>query len=470
MIRRFTQPDFRRATRISCALGVCLLWASVQPIAMAQTLPSPAAVPGLPRVELPVDVTRTLDATQRTVNDSVGEIHRVRIDAVLRENHGRLERNPHGDVIVRRELVAVSPTAQALERATAAGFSILRRRRIDALDLETVVLTAPDGASTARALQRLREIDPTGTYDFNHVYTGSGGLRADAAMSADASTTVDSASTVAPDRVGGDSVRLGLIDGGVDWQHPALTRVPHDVWGCNGSTIASAHGTAVASLLAGEVNSGAYATPSVLLAADVYCGVTGAAAVESIAAAFGWLAAQHAAVINVSLVGPPNRLLEQIVIRVIARGHVVVAAVGNDGPSAPPLYPAAYVGVVGVTAVDARQRVLLEAGRGPQVDFAARGADLLAATLHGDVVSVRGTSFASPLVAARLLREIDQADPSAAKNAIDRLAKTAIDLGPRGPDPIYGIGLVTTLRQVAVDTTRIAPAAEENAAASRMTQ
>jgi subtilisin family serine protease len=123
-----------------------------------------------------------------------------------------------------------------------------------------------------------------------------------------------------------------------------------------------------------------------------------------------------------------------------------------------------------VTAVDARQRVLLEAGRGPQVDFAARGADLLAATLHGDVVSVRGTSFASPLVAARLLREIDPADPSAAKNAIDRLAKTAIDLGPRGPDPIYGSGLVTTLRQVAVDTTRIAPAAEESAAASRMTQ
>jgi hypothetical protein len=310
---------------------------------MAQTLPSPAAVPGLPRVELPVDVTRTLDATQRTVNDSVGEIRRVRIDAVLRENHGRLERNPHGDVIVRREVVAVSPTAQALERATAAGFSILRRRRIDALDLETVVLAVPDGASTARALQRLREIDPTGTYDFNHVYTGSGELRADAAMSADASTPVDSTSTVAPDRVGDrdtrDSVRLGLIDGGVDWQHPALTRVPHDVWGCNGSTVASAHGTAVASLLAGEVNSGANATPSVLLAADVYCGVTGAAAVESIAPAFGWLAAQHAPVINISLVGPPNRLLEQIVIRVIARGHVVVAAVGNDGPSAPPLYP-----------------------------------------------------------------------------------------------------------------------------------
>jgi subtilisin family serine protease len=425
---------------------------------LAQVLPSPAAVPGLPRVELPVDVDRTVDTTQQTVNDSVAAIRRVRTDAVLRENRTRLERNPHGEVIVRNEVVAVSPTADALERAAAAGFSILRRRRIDALDLETVVLAAPQGASTSRALQRLRKLDPAGTYDFNHVYTGSGELPPGAAATAE------------PNRAtGGDGLRLGLIDGGVDWQHPALARLPHDVWGCNGTTLASAHGTAVASLLADELNAGVNVTPSVLLAADVYCGVTGAAAVESIAAGFGWLAAQHAAVINVSLVGPPNRLLEQIVIRVIARGHLVVAAVGNDGPAAPPLYPAAYAGVVGVTAVDARQRVLLEAGRGTQVDFAARGADLVAATLHGDVVTVRGTSFASPLVAARLAREIDRPDPFAAKIAIERLAATAIDLGERGRDPIYGIGLVPTLSQVAADAARI-PSTEENAEVSRMTQ
>src|SRR5256885_5630000 len=49
---------------------------------------------------------------------------------------------------------------------------------------------------------------------------------------------------------------------------------------------------------------------------------------------------------------------------VLARGHLVVAAVGNDGPAAPPLYPAAWPGVVGVTAVDARQQVLGEALRG----------------------------------------------------------------------------------------------------------
>src|SRR5207245_7526152 len=89
--------------------------------------------------------------------------------------------------------------------------------------------------------------------------------------------------------------------------------------------------------------------------------------------AFGWLAREHVPVINVSLVGPPNAMLAAIVRDVLSRGYLVVAAVGNDGPAAPPLYPAAWPGVIGVTAVDARQRVLVEAGRGPQVKFAAPG-------------------------------------------------------------------------------------------------
>ncbi len=63
--------------------------------------------------------------------------------------------------------------------------------------------------------------------------------------------------------------------------------------------------------------------------------------------------------INISLVGPANGLLEQLVRIITARGHIVVAAVGNDGPGAPPLFPAAYPAVVAVTGVDAKQRVLL---------------------------------------------------------------------------------------------------------------
>jgi hypothetical protein len=56
-----------------------------------------------------------------------------------------------------------------------------------------------------------------------------------------------------------------------------------------------------------------------------------------------------------------------------------------------------------VTAVDEHGRALPEAGKPVHLDFAAPGADMAAALPGQGFARVRGTSFASPLVAARLL-------------------------------------------------------------------
>ena len=160
--------------------------------------------------------------------------------------------------------------------------------------------------------------------------------------------------------------------------------------------------------------------------------------------ALGWMTEQRVGVIDVSLVGPKNLLLERIVGALIARGYILVAAVGNDGPAAPPLYPAAYPGVVGVTGVDARRQVLMEAERGPQVMFAAFGADIKAAGLDHRYAAVRGTSFAAPVVAALLAPMATSPDPQVSLEAIDALAKKAIDLGLPGRDLTYGFGFVGT--------------------------
>ena len=55
-------------------------------------------------------------------------------------------------------------------------------------------------------------------------------------------------------------------------------------------------------------------------------------------------------VVTISLVGPRNAVLERAIGAAQRKGVVVVAAVGNDGPAAPPAYPASYDGVVAVTA------------------------------------------------------------------------------------------------------------------------
>jgi subtilisin family serine protease len=147
------------------------------------------------------------------------------------------------------------------------------------------------------------------------------------------------------------------------------------------------------------------------------------------------MARERVGVINVSLVGPRNALLERAVKSVLGRGHLVVAAVGNDGPAARPLFPAAYAGVIGVTAVDGRHRVLVEAGRGPHVAFAALG-------VHGGQPPLRGTSFAAPVVSALLASRLTTPDPATARSALEELRAKARDLGRPGLDEVYGYGEV----------------------------
>ena len=236
---------------------------------------------------------------------------------------------------------------------------------------------------------------------------------------------------------------VGLIDGGVDRRHAALRRAGGNSFGCGGSVLPSEHGTAVASLLVGRDRGfeGA-AAKAELFAADVYCDKPDGGSAEEVVRALAWMARERVAVINLSLVGPQNRLLEQGVAALVKRGHLLVAAVGNDGPAAPPLFPAAYAGVVGVTGVNPNRRVLVEAAQGPQVLLTAPGADMAVARNGGGYGIARGTSFAAPLVAGLLAAELREPDPVRATAIVERLAASAVDLGAPGRDPVYGRGLV----------------------------
>jgi len=234
-----------------------------------------------------------------------------------------------------------------------------------------------------------------------------------------------------------------LIDAGVQRNHPVFAGVTVHEYGCVGGNIPSAHGTAVASLLVGRGDVFHGAAPGAeLFAADVYCGLATGGALDAVADALAWMSREKVPVINISLVGPANGLLEQLIRIVTARGHIVVAAVGNDGPSASPLFPAAYPAVVAVTGVDAKQRVLLEACRGKHVDFSAPGANMSAAGIESPFGLVRGTSFAAPIVAGLLARQLGVVNKEQADAAVTALVAQATDLGSRGVDKIYGNGLV----------------------------
>ena len=108
-----------------------------------------------------------------------------------------------------------------------------------------------------------------------------------------------------------------------------------------------------------------------------------------------WAASRNARIVNMSFAGPADALLQEMLTKANARGIVLIAAVGNAGPRAPPLYPAANAHVIGVTATDAEDRLMPQANRGPQVAIAAPGVEILAAAPDGKYQVTSGTSVAA---------------------------------------------------------------------------
>ena len=237
----------------------------------------------------------------------------------------------------------------------------------------------------------------------------------------------------------GKSARIGLVDTAVDRGHPTLRGA-----NLHGRSFASGesardHGTAIASLLLGRGGPmpGLVPEAELWVASTVSREATGEvrAQIATIGQALDWLVGQKVHVINLSMGGPRNEVLHELVHRVLELGIAVVAAAGNGGPSAGPVFPAAQEGVLAVSAVDARSRAWRRSNRGSYVDLAAPGVDLWVARADGSSAFASGTSFAAPFVTAAIAALGRDGDPEA-------LLDEALDLGEPGPDPVYGHGLL----------------------------
>lgn len=313
----------------------------------------------------------------------------LRLRALIHNHPTEIDSDDLGQPVIRGQLVLVDANEPSLRRLTGAGFRILADERNLALGLRMTTVQVPASDPTRQAYARLRSIAPQLIADYNHVFEPAGGALAP--------------SKTSPARGGGASGPLiGMIDGGVA-AHPSLAGRVVEQRDFTGALKATGHGTAVASLLIGkEGRFRGAAFGARLLVADVYGGRRSAGSASAIARAMGWLASKRPRVVNISLVGPQNELMRRAVAGLRARGIELVAAVGNDGPAAPPQYPASYPGVIAVTGVDARGVALSEAGNAAGLDFAAPGADMAAARPGKGYARVRGTSFAAPLAAGRL--------------------------------------------------------------------
>lgn len=140
----------------------------------------------------------------------------------------------------------------------------------------------------------------------------------------------------------GAGIRVAIIDTGVDTTHPDLagrTTLTRNYIDDDGAEFrADRHGTQIAGLIAAAANNGigiVGVAPDVKLMAFKACWQPNASSAGrcnsfTLAQALADAIAQKAQVINLSLVGPSDPLLEALVDKAITYGVVVVGAVSSD--------------------------------------------------------------------------------------------------------------------------------------------
>ena len=260
--------------------------------------PAARAQLGLPVPQVPSvgEVVTQAGQIGEELERPLQDLRRLQVRDLLREHRRELEADPQGMPIVRSQILALGMNEAALTAARAQGFDVVRS---DAIDGEAMLVTlrAPARMSTRRALRRLRQADPQGVYDFDHLHLESG-----------------VALTIAGFAQSGASggPRVGLIDSGVD----ASVHVVAQRAFATEQPVAGPHGTTIAGLIRSA------APGARIYAADIYGGAPTGGASSALARALGWLATENVAVINVSLVGPRNRVVEAVVSRMAARGFV----------------------------------------------------------------------------------------------------------------------------------------------------
>lgn len=342
------------------------------------------------------------------------------------------EENPEFDrrgfPVRRGEVVTLNMAPAALNEAQNQGFRIIADETLAELGGRVVRLGAPEGMDAQDALDRVRKIDPSGVFDYVHYY----GLQYRPSGTISGSSPATLGENLPRKK---DKLTIGMIDTGIV-NHPALkgSSITAKDFAPVGGGVPVDHGTAVASILVSEGS-------DTLYVANIFRGhgATPFTSADAIVRALEWMVHNRVPVVNISLAGPRNAVLDALVERTAGRGIAIVAAAGNGGPTAPPAYPAALRPVVAVTAVDKGMRVYRYANQGHYITVAARGVAEPAAQSMGGIGQFSGTSFATPHIAAWMARCM-KSEPSTGCTA--QLRRNAHDLGEPGYDPVYGYGYV----------------------------
>jgi len=248
----------------------------------------------------------------------------------------------------------------------------------------------------------------------------------------------------------GRGLKIGMVDTSVDTSIPVLSsrkifqkmfvRAPS-------SEEYFEHGTSIAAILVGNCE-GEFC--GLLPEARLFVAATfepleensPRATALSIAKGLDWLLGHGVQVVNLSFCGPNNPLLHRAISNTLKKGIPIVAAAGNYGEKAPSVYPAAYKGVIAVTAIDKFGHPYPEANRGSYISFSDPGVRVPVPNVNGEISFRSGTSYATAYCTALVAIMAEKGrNIESINDVIERMKRDVIDLGPPGKDEVFGWGL-----------------------------
>jgi hypothetical protein len=347
------------------------------------------------------------------------------------------------DPYVRGEIVVADVDATELGVIRGYGFRVLEETRLEALGLTILRLALPSGWAEDRARAQIAAALPGVIVDVNSLYAMQG------------------QTTLPPPGYGqqmigwryaapgcGRGMKIGMLDTAIEQSLPEFSgaRVTQQSLAPNAAP--APHGTAIAAILVGQPEAslvpGLVPEAELSIAAVFAADADGRLSADAIALVGGldWLARRKVEIVNMSLAGEPNALVEIAIGRLRERGMLFVAAVGNGGAASAPGFPASLSDVIGVTAIDSSGALYKNAPRGGEIDFSAPGVRIWGPS--GGSAAGRyfsGTSFAAPFVTAAVALAM-QDGPRDGASLVQLLGRAARDLGDAGKDPAFGWGLI----------------------------
>lgn len=343
------------------------------------------------------------------------------------------------------------PSTQAVD-------ALARRHRLTRVESQAFELTGttmfrwtiPDGRSVRQVIRGLEADRSVRSVQPNYQYQLQQGASAqpygDPAQYALGKLRLVEAHNVTK----GDRILVAVIDSGIDASHPELAGVIADSLDTVGGGEPHTHGTGIAGTIAAHSRLMGVAPRAKVLAVRAFdpSGSGAQGTTFSILKGLEWSVTKGARIINMSFAGPKDPALGRAMAAAHKKGVALIAAAGNAGPKSPPLYPAADTNAIAVTATDAEDKLFQASNRGNHVAVSAPGVDILVPSPGAAYQVTSGTSFAAAHISG-VAALILERNPGLSPDGLRRvLLSSAKDLGPKGRDKDFGVGLADAYRAV----------------------